>query len=133
MTDPMRSEPDMEVDEIIEPALSVRQARTIPTIRYRAIHLVWFLAGVVDVLLGLRFLLKLLGASAQAPFVSLLYGVSAPLVAPFRGIFPGTGQGAFVIEPSALVALMIYPLIAAGIAGIVRIMSVRPSRTSIWP
>lgn len=130
MTDPMRRDPDMEVDEVVEPVSSVRRARTVPTTRYRAIHLVWFLAGVIDVVVGLRFLLKLFGASYQAPFVSLLYGISDPLVAPFRGIFPTTGQGVFIFEPPALVALLIYPLIAAGIVGVVRLMAGRPATTS---
>jgi uncharacterized protein YggT (Ycf19 family) len=115
----------MEVREIVQPARTVREVRTLPTTRYRAIHVVWFLAGLIDVIVGLRFLLKLFGAAPAAPFVSLVYGISEPLVAPFRGIFPTTGQGAFVLEPASLVAILIYPLIAAGIVGIVRILSGR--------
>src|SRR5215472_16182461 len=114
-----------EVREYVQPTRTVRQVRAVPTARYRAIHLVWFLAGLIDVIVGLRFLFKLLGAAPAAPFVSLVYGISEPLVAPFRGIFPTTGQGAFVMEPASLVAILIYPLIAAGVVGIVRILSGR--------
>jgi uncharacterized protein YggT (Ycf19 family) len=98
---------EAEVRDVVQPARTVREVRALPTTRYRAIHLVWFLAGLIDVIVGLRFLLKLFGAAPAAPFVSLVDGISEPLVAPFRGIFPTTGQGAFVLEPASLVAVLI--------------------------
>jgi uncharacterized protein YggT (Ycf19 family) len=91
----------------------------------RVIQLIWFIAGVVDVLVGLRFVLKLLGASTVSPFVALIYGLTAPLVAPFRGIFPVAGESGFVFEPASLVALVIYPLIALGAVYLIRIFSQR--------
>lgn len=125
MTDPLRREPGMEVDEYVEPAPNVRQIRSVPTNRYRAVYLVWFVASVVDVIVGLRFLLELLAASPQAPFVSLVYSISEPLIRPFQGIFPAPGRGGFFFDSPALVALVIYPLIAAGIVGVVRITTGR--------
>jgi len=125
MTDPLRREPGMEVDEVVEPTPHVRRFRSVPTSRYRAVHLVWFVASVVDVIVGLRFLLELLAASRQAPFVSLVYSVSAPLVRPFQGIFPAPGEGGFFFDSAALVALVIYPLVAAGIVGLVRLTTGR--------
>ncbi len=122
MTYPSPTDPD--VVESGAPPL-VYPLRTIPTPYWRAIQTIWFVAGVIDVLVGLRFLLKLLGASTASPFVVLVYGITATLVAPFRGIFPVTGQGAFVFEPASLVALVIYPLIALGLAYLIRIMGRR--------
>ena len=86
---------------------------------------IWFVVGVVDVLVGLRFLLKLFGASTASPFVALVYGLTAPLVAPFRNIFPVSGQGVYVFEPASLVALGIYPLIGLGAVSLIRILSRR--------
>ena len=91
----------------------------------RMIQLIWFAAGVVDVLVGLRFLLKLFGASTASPFVALVYGLTTPLVGPFQNIFPVSGQGAFLFEPASLVALAIYPLIALGATSLIRILSRR--------
>ncbi len=125
MTDPFRREPGIVVYDPVSQVRRVRTVRAVWTGKHRAIRMVWFLAGVVDVLVGLRFLLKLLGASLAAPFVSLVYGLSEPLVGPFRGIFPMAGRGAFVFEPPSLVALAIYPLIAAGIVRAMRIASGR--------
>ncbi|HEY4026188.1 MAG TPA: YggT family protein [Candidatus Dormibacteraeota bacterium] len=109
----------------VEPApVQPLNRASVPTY-VRMIQLVWFVAGVIDVLTGLRFVLKLLGASTASPFVTLVYGVSAPLVAPFRGVFPVTGASTFVFEPAALVAIVIYPLIALGVASLIRILSQR--------
>jgi len=106
MRDPLPPE-DSAPAEPVQPGL-VRPLYRTPVPAYmRVIQLVWFIAGVVDVLVGLRFVLRLFGASTASPFVSLVYGLSAPLVAPFRNIFPISGQGAYVFEPAALVALAI--------------------------
>jgi uncharacterized protein YggT (Ycf19 family) len=48
---------------------------------------VWFLAGLVDVILAIRFVMKLLGANPTSGFVSFMYNISEPLAAPFRAIF----------------------------------------------
>lgn len=91
----------------------------------RVIQLIWFVTGVVDVLVGLRFLLKLFGASTASGFVALLYGLTAALVGPFQNIFPVTGTRTFIFEPASLVALAIYPLIALGVTSLIRILSRR--------
>jgi len=108
-----------------EPRTPVYPVSAMPATHWRAIQAIWFLAGLIDVLVGLRFLLKLFGASTESPFVALLYVITGVLVAPFRGIFPVSGQGAFVFEPASLVALVIYPLIALGGVSVIRIMARR--------
>ena len=90
---------------------------------YRAVQVTWFLIALIDVLIGLRFVLKLLGASSQSAFVGFLYGVTGPLVAPFNGIFPTTGSGFYIFEPAALIAMAIYALIGWGIVALIRILT----------
>ena len=129
MADPLGNWPGLEYsDEVIVPISTGRRLHVVATSRSRAIRAVWFAACVIDVILGLRFLLKLFGASPQSEFVSLVYLLSAPLVAPFRGIFPNAGRGVFVLEPAALVALAIYPLLAGGVVGLIRILATRGRR-----
>lgn len=106
------------------PPQPVRMVRPMPPY-VRVIRFVWFVAGLIDVLVGLRFLLKLFGASTVSPFVSLLYAMTAPLVAPFQGIFPVSGSRTFIFEPASIVALVIYPLIALGAVSLIRILSQR--------
>ena len=82
---------------------------------------IWLVVGVVDVLLAIRFLLKLLGGSSQASFVRFMYDITAALVAPFHGIFNTTVQGRSILEPESLVAIVIYSLIGWGIVLMIRL------------
>ena len=76
------------------------------------ISLVNFIVGLVELLLGLRIALKLFGASVVAPFVQWVYETTTPLLAPFAGMFPSpTLTDGFIIEFSALFALMVYAFI----------------------
>jgi uncharacterized protein YggT (Ycf19 family) len=70
-----------------------------------------FVFGLIEIMIVLRIMMKMLGASTVAPFVSWLYETTEPLLAPFSGVFP-TPQvsGGFVLEISALVALVVYGL-----------------------
>jgi hypothetical protein len=92
-----------------------------PRYNFRAAAAVGLIVGVVDILIAGRFLLELLGASTQSSFVGFIYGVTAPLVAPFRGIFPNSGSSANSFEPAALVAIAVYALIGWGAVVLIRI------------
>jgi hypothetical protein len=90
---------------------------------FRATAVVGFLVGVIDVLIAARFLGKLFGASAQSAFVNGIYQVSAPLVAPFTGIFGDTGSKTNTFETASLVALVVYAVIGWGIVVLIRIVT----------
>ena len=79
-------------------------------------QVIYFICGVINVLLLLRFVLLLLGANEASPFVTLIYGLSRPFVLPFRGIFATPDLGASVIDWAALVGIVVYSLIAYGLA-----------------
>jgi len=89
---------------------------------------VYYIFGIIDLLLIFRFALKLLGANPQSGFVSLIYGLSAPFEFPFRNIFPTiTAPGietTSIFESSTLIAIFVYPIIAWGIAKIIEISTV---------
>ena len=74
---------------------------------------IYFIFGLIEALLVIRFVLKALGASAEAGFAQFIYGVTGPLVGPFLGLF-GTPQGASggTLELHTLIALVIYALVA---------------------
>jgi uncharacterized protein YggT (Ycf19 family) len=74
---------------------------------------------VIEVLLLVRFVAKLFGANANQAFVSAIYGVTEPLVAPFRGIFAQpTGTSGF--EIAALLSILFFVLVAALVVAMVR-------------
>ncbi len=68
--------------------------------------LVVFAEGAIS----LRLLMKLMGASTTAPFVTWVYKTSQPLVYPFEGMFPSStlDNVPFTIEFSAIFALFAY-------------------------
>ena len=74
---------------------------------------------VLEVLLLVRFTLKLLGANAEQPLVSAIYGITEPLVGPFRGIFAQTA-GTPVVEIATILSIIFFVLLAALIVAIVR-------------
>jgi YggT family protein len=74
---------------------------------------------VIEVLLLVRFTFKLLGANADQPFASAIYGITEPLVGPFRGIF-AQPAGTPVVEIAALLSIVFFVLVAALIVALVR-------------
>jgi uncharacterized protein YggT (Ycf19 family) len=74
---------------------------------------------VLEVLLLVRFTFKLLGANADQAFVSAIYGITEPLVAPFRGIF-AQPAGTPVVEIATLLSIIFFVLVAALIVALVR-------------
>jgi hypothetical protein len=95
---------------------------------YRPIQIIWWVVGFIDVLIAIRFLLKLFGAN-PAPFVRFMYDVTWPLVAPFHGIFNTAQEGRSILEPESLVAMAIYALIGWGIVSLIRLIN-RPRSTT---
>jgi len=97
---------DREVDARREPARD-------PAKRFEDV--IWFILAVIAAIIVVRFVLLLFGAREGVPFVDFWYGLSAPFIAPFAGMF---GNGAYNtyngsrLEVEALVALLIYSLTA---------------------
>ena len=90
-------------------------------------YAIYFAFGVLEVLLGFRLILKLMGASMASGFVGIIYGVTGIFIMPFEGIFRrGFAQGVettSVLEPASIVALIVYIILAWGIVKLVRISS----------
>jgi hypothetical protein len=99
--------------------------RTVPN--DRVTQAIWWVVGLVETLIAIRFILKLFGASMASSFVRFMYDTTAGLVAPFHGIFNTVADGRSVLEPESLVAIAIYALLGWGIVSLIRLM-IRPSR-----
>lgn len=82
---------------------------------YRGTQIVWYILGVIEVLLAFRIVLKMLAANAGAGFSNLVYSVSYPLVAPFLSVFGKTQIAGSVFEWTTLLAMFVYWVLAVGI------------------
>jgi len=100
-----------------------REATSFQTVEY----LIYLFFGVLEILLSFRLVFKLMGASISSTFVNLIYGLTGVFVAPFEGIFRMLfSQGVettSVFEPSTLVAIIVYAVLAWGIVKLVQILS----------
>lgn len=85
-------------------------------------RVIWYIAGILLVILAIRFVLVLLGANPYNGFASFIYGISHPFVAPFFGLFGyRLKYGVSRFETFTLVAMAIYALIAYGLVKLVTI------------
>lgn len=83
---------------------------------YRGTQIIWYIAGLLEVLLAFRFVLKLLGANSSAGFTSFIYNITQPFAAPFLNVFRITRVEGSVLEWTTLLAMIVYWLIAMAIA-----------------
>lgn len=91
--------------------------------RYWITRVVYFVLGVLEVIMALRFVFRLLGANQDSVFVTLLYNLSHVFVYPFNGIFNDQSIGrTSVFEVSTLIAMLIYALIAWGLVALGRVV-----------
>lgn len=75
----------------------------------------WYVWGILEALLALRFVLKLLGANPTAGFTQFIYNVSYPFTAPFLSVFRVSQVEGSIFEWTTLLAMLVYWLIAWGI------------------
>ena len=94
----------------------------------RAKQIIYFIFGAIEALLAVRFILLALGANEASGFVRLIYALSRPFVLPFLGIFGEPTLGASVLEWASLVGIIVYALVAYGLARLVELIYARPTR-----
>jgi len=82
--------------------------------------------SVIEVLLLVRVAFKLFGANNQQGFVAAIFGITEPLVAPFRGIF-GQPDGTSGVDVAAFLAIVFFLLIGALVVALVRAFTGRRS------
>ena len=90
-------------------------------------YIIYFILGLLDILLAFRFILKLAGANASSGFANLIYDLTRIFTLPFEGIFSkGSAQGietTSIFEPATLIAIFVYGILAWGIVKLIRIFS----------
>ena len=89
---------------------------------WTATRVIVLLFSVLEVLLLIRFAMKLFGANAQQALVAGLYGITEPLVRPFQGIWPQTDTPV-VFDLPALLAIVSLFLVAALVVALVKAIS----------
>ncbi len=96
-----------------------------------AARVVYYVFGVIEVLLIMRFLLLLFGANRDAGFVAFIYALSGFFMAPFIAVFNTSVAAGATFEWSTLVALAVYALIAWGVVKLIAAVSPRSSSETV--
>jgi hypothetical protein len=91
-------------------------------VAYRLTQVIYWVLALVEGLIALRLILKLLGANPSAGFAQFIYSITAPLVAPFVGLFANPVYQNSMLELGSVVALIVYGLVAWLLAKLVWIL-----------
>ncbi len=89
---------------------------------FRSYQIIWYILGVIEVLLGFRILLKLLGASTYSGFTNFIYSLSAPFALPFAGILRTSTSANLIFEWSTIIAMVVYAIVAYGIVALFQLV-----------
>ena len=85
---------------------------------FRGTQVVWYLAGLLEIILAFRFMLRLAGANPAAGFTSFIYALSWPFAQPFIAVFQPSVIEGKVFEWTTLLAMVVYLLVAWGIGSL---------------
>ena len=89
---------------------------------WRAQRIVYYVFGIIQAFILIRFILKLLAANPSSPFTQIIYNVSWVFVFPFNGVVPNFTVGGTVFEWFSLIALVVYALISVGLAKLIGLL-----------
>ncbi len=92
-------------------------------------QIIWLVLGILEAAIGIRVLLKLMGANPEAGFARFVYNFTAIFLAPFENLFNNPAVEGAVFEISSVIAMLVYALITWGIVRLVWIIfdiSARP-------
>ncbi|MGV8983281.1 YggT family protein [Clostridium sp.] len=96
-------------------------------INFKLRKIVYYIMGIIEVILAFRLVFKFLGANPGNTFVSLIYTISKKIIAPFSGIFRSAVNKGIetksVWEPTTIIAMIVYALIAYGVVRLIEIFS----------
>lgn len=120
--------PIASVDQVETVAYDPFAARRQTAMRLQ--QLVYWIFGLIEGLIAIRFVLKALGANPSAGFAEFIYGITNIFVAPFMGLFGTPASQGSTLELNSLVALIVYGLVAWLLGRLIWIM-VGDSRSAV--
>ena len=96
----------------------------------RVSQVVWLFVGIAEVLIGMRVLLKLIGANPANDFAGFVYNFAGVFLAPFFGLTGSPSSGGMVLEIPSLIAMLVYALLGWVILRVLLPLFDRPTTRS---
>lgn len=88
------------------------------------VNSVFWLTGLLEILLAIRFSLRLFGANPDNDFAQIINNLSAPFVAPFSTLFisPTANEGTNIFDVNVIVAIVAYAILSYLVFSLVRFL-----------
>lgn len=88
------------------------------------INSIFWLLGILEILLIMRFLLRLFGANRENQFAQLINDLSAPFIAPFSTLFisPTSNGAENIFDFNIVIAILAYALLSYLIVSLLRLI-----------
>ena len=96
----------------------------------RLTHWIWLIFGILEGLIGLRVLLKLLGANPAALFAQFVDSLTYPFLLPFIGLTDAPSAGNSVLETYSLIAMFVYLLLTWTVLKVIAMIAYPPDERS---
>ncbi|NLF15179.1 MAG: YggT family protein [Anaerolineaceae bacterium] len=87
--------------------------------------------GILEIFLGLRFVLKLIAANPDSGFAAFIYGITRPFLAPFELLVGTPTSGGTILEVTTLIAMAVYALFFWIIVRVIQALTDRPSARTV--
>jgi YggT family protein len=92
----------------------------------RFVRIIFFIFGVLELLLAFRVILHVLAANPGNPFADVVYAISNPFVALFANLFANPKVGNGVLELTTIAAMVVYAIAAWIIGRLIWLVLSRP-------
>lgn len=90
---------------------------------WRAQRVIYYIFGLIEAIIAIRFVLKLIGANPASAFTQGVYGVSWVFVFPFNNVVSNLNLGGnAVIEWFSIVAIIVYMLGSWALAKLISLL-----------
>jgi YggT family protein len=98
---------------------------------FQVSRIVGTLLVILEILLGIRFVLHLIAANPDSGFAVFIYGITGVFVAPFNGLIGTPSSGGMTLEVTTLIAMAVYALFVWVVFRVLRIVADRPSARTV--
>jgi len=94
-------------------------------------RILYTVLGILEILLGLRFLLKLIAANPESGLSVFIYGITGVFIAPFKALLGTPTFGGSSLEVTTLIAMAVYALLFWVLARVIQIAVDRPTARTV--
>lgn len=96
-------------------------------------QIIWLLTAVLEILIGLRVVLKVLAANPFNAFADFIYNISYVFIIPFASLVqnPSLTVTDSLLEVTSIIGMVVYALLAFIITTLIRVLLLDTSTRSV--